>query len=167
MYDGGTRVCQIARWPGTIEAGATCDVPVTSTDLYPTLLAAAGLDLLPAQHADGVDLMPLLAGADRVDRDAIFWHYPHYANQGGRPASSVRAGRWKLIEHFEDGRLELFDLAVDPAEEDNRVDAEPAVAARLHQRLCEWRDDVEARIPQPNPNYAPPPLPAGVDPAEV
>ncbi|MHC4788061.1 MAG: sulfatase, partial [Planctomycetota bacterium] len=110
MYDGGTREPLIVRWPGHIEPGSSCSVPVTTPDFYPTFLEAAGLEPIPQQHCDGVSLMPLLKGSQELERDAIFWHYPHYGNQGGTPGSSVRAGDWKLIEFFEDGRLELYNL---------------------------------------------------------
>ena len=153
QYEGGVREPLIVRWPGVVEPGTTCDVPVTSTDFYPTLLDAAGLDPRPDQHVDGVSLMPLLRGEDRLDREAIFWHYPHYSNQGGSPACSVRAGRWKLIEFFEDGRLELYDLVEDVGEKHDRSRDEPRVTRELHRRLRAWRESVEARIPQPNPLY--------------
>ncbi len=110
MYEGGTREPLIVRWPGRIEAGSICDVPVSSPDFYPTMLDMAGLDLLPEQHCDGESILPLLKGGNTMKREAIFWHYPHYGNQGGTPGSSVRCGDYKLIEFFEDGRLELYNL---------------------------------------------------------
>ena len=142
-------------------------MPVTSTDLYPTFLDAAGLPPNPTQHVDGVSLVPLLDGGTTLDRDAIFWHYPHYANQGGRPAGSVRAGDWKLIEHYESGRIELFDLRADESEKRDLAKAHPHIARRLHERLTRWQQEVEALIPKPNPNYQPPPLPDDVDPAQI
>jgi arylsulfatase A-like enzyme len=167
VYEGGTRVCQIAHWPGRIEPGRVCRTPVTSTDFYPTFLDLAGLPLRPEQHADGVSMVPLLEGVDELGREAIFWHYPHYANQGGRPASSLRAGDWKLIEHFEDNRLELFHLREDEAEERDLAAREPDQTRRLHALLTRWRRGVEALIPRPNPSYRPP-LPAEeIDPAEA
>jgi arylsulfatase A-like enzyme len=168
MYEGGTRVCQIMRWPAVIKPGSTCRVPVTSNDYYPTFLEAAGLPALPAQHCDGVSLMPLLRGGRKLDRDAIYWHYPHYGNQGDTPACAIRAGDWKLIEHFEDGRLELFNLRQDVSEQHSLAGTEPARVKRLHNKLKRWRKGVEALIPKPNPNYQPPPpLPADVHPAHV
>jgi arylsulfatase A-like enzyme len=153
MYEGGTRVCQIARWPGRIPAGATSHVPVTSTDFYPTFLDAAGLPARPEQHCDGVSLMPLLTGSGTLDREAIYWHYPHYSNQGGTPGASVRSGRWKLIRFFEDEHLELYDLDADVGESRNRVDEEPAVAAALNTKLSAWMQAVGAKIPEPNPDF--------------
>ena len=152
-YEGGTRVCQIARWPGVIAPRRWCGEAVTSTDFYPTFLEAAALPLRPEQHVDGVSLMPLLRGEGRLDREAIFWHYPHYGNQGGAPAASLVSGRWKLIEFFEEGRLELYDLTHDIGEKHNLVGERPDVVAGLHAKLKAWQKDVEAKIPEPNPDY--------------
>jgi arylsulfatase A-like enzyme len=155
MYEGGTREPLIVRWPGVVEPGSQCSVPVTSTDFYPTMLQAAGLDLMPEQHCDGVSLLPLLKGAGTLDREAIFWHYPHYGNQGGTPGSSVRAGDHKLIEFFEDGHVELYDLREDIGEERDVAQAEPRLAQQLQEMLADWREKVKAKIPQPNPDYVP------------
>ncbi len=149
MYEGGTREPLAIVWPGTVTPGSVCDVPVTSTDFYPTLLAIAGQDLLPDQHCDGVSLLPLLNGARHLERGAIFWHYPHYGNQGSTPGSAVRAGDYKLIEFFEDGHAELYNLRADIGETRDLAQAEPQVAARLRDLLAGWRAEVEALIPQP------------------
>jgi hypothetical protein len=103
------------------------------------------------KQLDGVSLVPLLEEQTDWKREALFWHYPHYGNQGGTPGSSVRIGPWKLIEFFEDNRLELYDLGQDEAESDNRAGAEPERAARMQQILARWRQDVEAKIPAQNP----------------
>src|SRR5699024_2970384 len=88
MYEGGVREPLIIKWPGvTPQQGATCDEPVTSPDFYPTILDMAGLDQIPGQHKDGTSLVPLLRGEKHLKRDAIYWHYPHYGNQGGTPGS--------------------------------------------------------------------------------
>ncbi|MFO7958691.1 MAG: sulfatase [Candidatus Brocadiia bacterium] len=155
MYEGGTREPLIVKWPGRTQPGSVCSVPVTSTDFYPTLLEMAGRDPLPEQHCDGVSIAPLLRGEAPPDRDAIFWHYPHYGNQGGTPGCSVRAGDWKLIEFFEDGRLELYNLRHDVSEEKDLAEEEPRRAETLHRQLVQWRDEIEAIIPQPNPDYDP------------
>ena len=156
MYEGGTREPLIVRWPGLTRPGSQCTVPVTSPDFYPTFLEIAGLPPLPDQHADGISITGLLKGEDRLDREAIFWHYPHYANQGGTPGCSVRCGDYKLIEFFEDRRLELYNLRDDISESHNLAASEPAVTSRLHSLLRNWLIQVNARIPQPNPDYAPP-----------
>ncbi len=155
MYDGGTREPLLVRWPGHVRAGSICSVPVTSPDFYPTLLAIAGLLPRPEQHTDGVSFRSLLEGAERLEREAIFWHYPHYGNQGGTPGSSVRAGDWKLIEFFEDGRLELYNLREDIGEERDLAAVAPDVTRRLHDLLRAWRARVEAKIPPPNPEWCP------------
>ena len=153
MYEGGTREPWIVRWPGVIEAGSVCHAPVSSPDVYPTFLEAAGLEPLPHQHADGASLMGLLAGGDRLSREAIYWHYPHYGNQGGTPGSSVRAERFKLIEFYEDPRLELYDLETDLSEDHNLAADQPKLARELHAMLAAWREEVRAVIPQPNPRW--------------
>jgi arylsulfatase A-like enzyme len=145
----------IVKWPEVVEAGSQCSVPVTSPDFYPTLLEMAGLDLMPDQHCDGVSLVPLLKGGDSLDREAIFWHYPHYGNQGGRPGSSVRSGDYKLIEFFEDGRVELYNLREDIGEAHNLAQAKPGLTRKLQGMLADWRETVEAKIPEPNPDYRP------------
>ena len=168
MADGGVRVPLIVRWPGTVPPGSRCAVPVTGTDFFPTLLEAAGRRPRPRRHLDGVSLLPLLKGAARLDRDAIFWHYPHYGNQGGTPGSAVRWGDWKLIEFFEDGRRELFNLRTDLSEKRNLARQRPDLAARLHARLRSWRKSVEAQIPRRNPDWPPtPPAPSPRRPARA
>jgi arylsulfatase A-like enzyme len=146
LYEGGVRVPAIITGPG-VRAGAVVQTPAVTTDVYPTLLSLAGLELKPSQHRDGVDLRPLLANSGTVARDAIFFHFPHYHGSGNRPSSAVRAGDWKLIEWLEDGRVELYNLAQDPGEARDLARDEPAVAARLKARLDAWRQDVGARMP--------------------
>jgi len=153
MYEGGTREPLIVRWPGAVQPGTTSAVPVTSPDFYPTILDIAGLDPLPDQHVDGVSFAPVLRGTGGIQRDAIFWHYPHYGNQGGSPASSLRAGDYKLIEFFEDGRLELYNLKDDISEDHDLSGDLADVTVDLHDLLLRWREDVSARLPQPNPDY--------------
>ncbi len=155
MYDGGTRVPLIIKWPGLTRSGGRCEVPVTSPDFYPTMLEAAGLDPVPEQHCDGVSIVPLLRGGAELEREAVYWHYPHYGNQGGTPGSSVRAGDYKLIEFFEDGRLELYDLREDIGEERNLANSQPGVVKSLYEMLAAWRGEAGARIPEPNPHYVP------------
>jgi arylsulfatase A-like enzyme len=155
MYEGGTREPLFVRWPEQIAAGSSCATPVTSPDFYPTLLEAAGLPLRPEQHVDGVSILPLLRGGDTLEREGIFWHYPHYGNQGGTPGSSVRCDDWKLIEFFEDGRRELYHLRDDISEERNLAADHPDIERDLYERLAVWRESVEAKIPEPNPAWNP------------
>jgi arylsulfatase A-like enzyme len=152
MYEGGTREPLIVRWPGVVKPGSTCSVPVTSPDFYPTFLEMAGLPLKPEQHVDGVSLLPLLKGTQTLERQAIFWHYPHYGNQGGTPGSSIRAGDYKLLHFFEDDRIELYNLREDISEDHDLAAAMPDLTDQLKTRLADWRAQVEAKIPQPNPD---------------
>lgn len=156
MYEGGTREPLLIKWPGVTTPGAVIDVPVTSPDFYPTLLEMAGLPLISEQHTDGISLAPLLRGAHRLDREAIFWHYPHYGNQGGTPGASVRLGDYKLITFYEDDHAELYNLREDIAEERDLAAEEPRRVAEMRQLLEEWRARVGALMPQPNPDYCPP-----------
>ncbi|MDA3963536.1 MAG: sulfatase [Planctomycetota bacterium] len=153
MYEGGTREPMLVRWPKVVSAGSNCDVPVTSTDFFPTFLEAAGAPLMPEQHCDGVSILSLFEGKAALEREAIFWHYPHYSNQGGSPGCSVRAGDWKLIEFFEDSKLELYNLRDDISEERDRAADKPELVKNLHAKLIAWRESVEAKIPPVNEHY--------------
>lgn len=160
LYDGGIRVPMTVRWPGVIQAGSVCDVPVTGVDLYATFVDVAGATAPdPAkQPLDGESLVPLLTGkTDRLQRDAIFWHMPGYLPARQAPATAMRSGPWKLIENFEDGSLELYNLDQDIGETKNLANTSPEVLSRLHQRMKDWREDVGARIPEKNPDYMPRP----------
>jgi arylsulfatase A-like enzyme len=150
-YEGGIREPWIIVAPGVTQAGSVCDTPVISNDFYPTLLELAGLPLFPRQHRDGVSLVPLLKGRQLRRGAPLFWHYPHYGNQGGAPCGAIRDGDWKLIEWFEDGRLELFNLRDDLSERKNLATEKPALAKKLHARLVAWRKSVNALLPTPNP----------------
>ena len=132
--------------------GAVCREPMISTDYFPTLLEMTGRAPLPERHLDGASLVPLLKGDTRPERP-LFWHYPHYGNQGGAPFGAVRLGDLKLIEWFEDDRVELFDLRDDPGETRNLAADRPEGATALRQRLRDWRASVNARMPTPNPDF--------------
>jgi arylsulfatase A len=153
LYEGGVREPCIVRWPGVTDAGAVSDTPVCSIDFFPTFCAAAGIsaDAQP-DNMDGVDISPVLrdAGA-KLDRDALYWHYPHFSNQGGRPGGAIRKGKWKLIERYEDGTLELYDLERDPSEQSNKAYVNPEIARELQAQLAAWRESVDANMPRPNP----------------
>jgi arylsulfatase A-like enzyme len=165
MYEGGTRVSTIIRAPGVTQAGSRCEAPITSTDFYPTLLDLADLPAEQAQHTDGVSLRPLLAQEGPLKRDAIFWHFPHYSNCRNRPGCSVRMGDYKLLQFFEDGHLELYNLREDIGEDNNLADQMPELRDGMLARLEEWKERVCARIPQPNPEWTGP-LPASHDPED-
>ncbi|BDZ46702.1 sulfatase [Naasia aerilata] len=150
VQDGGVRVPFLASWPGRLPEGAVSDALFSSPDLYPTLLSAAGLEPIPEQHVDGVDVLPAWAG-EPTERGPLFWHYPHYSNQGGTPGAAVREGALKLVRWFEDGREALFDLDADIGETDDLSAERPADAARLSALLDRWSEDVVALHPRPNP----------------
>jgi len=154
LYEGGIREPMIVRYPAVIQPGTECSVPVTSTDFYPTILELAGIGALPEQHVDGVSLVPLLKGTATLPRKTIFWHYPHYSGGlGGRPAAAVRSGDWKLLEFFEDRRVELYDLRDDVEEESDLSQAHPDKVKELRGVLHEWQGQVDAKFPTPNPGY--------------
>lgn len=153
-YEGGVREPLIVTWPGHISPGRTTDQVVTSPDFFPTLLDLAGLPPRPDLAIDGLNFVPVLTDPRvTLPERAIFWHYPHYSNQRGKPHGAVRAGRWKLVEWFEDSRLELFDLDHDPAEAQDVSAAHPERVRALQQKLHAWQKDVGAQLPTPNPAY--------------
>lgn len=151
LYEGGIRVPLIVRWPGVTPSSAVCREPVIIMDLFPTLLGAAAPDAEPVRPLDGIDLTPLLRDPSAtLARDALFFHYPHYY-ETTTPAGAVRSGEWKLLEYFEDGRIELFNLADDIRETNDLAARMPERAAELRRRLVEWRESVGAAMPAPNP----------------
>ena len=151
VYEGGIREPYIIRWPGVTRPGSVCDVPVISTDFYPTILEMTGSPPRPAQHLDGVSLAPLLRGDGKLDREGLYWHYPHYSNQGGFPGGAVRMGDWKLIERFEDGRVHLYNLREDLGERNDLADRHPDRVAEMRAKLHAWYKQVGAKFLQPKP----------------
>ncbi len=155
MYEGGTREPLLIRWPMEIKTGSKCEVPVTTPDFYPTFLEAAGLPLMPEQHVDGESIMPLLKGESKLIREAIFWHYPHYGNQGGTPGCSMRMGDYKLIRFFENDQHELYNLCEDIREEHDLSVQMPELLAKMKQMLDDWSIEIGAKIPQRNSDFKP------------
>ena len=153
-YEGGLRVPVIVKWPGVTEPGSISDEPVISTDFYPTILGATGLPKRPLQHVDGVDLSSVLKGRSRIDRQSLFWHYPHY-NQHPQnfPATVIRKGHWKLIEILDTGELELYNLALDVGEQNNLADVHSGLAQSLLAEMRAWRAEVNADPMRSNPLY--------------
>ncbi len=151
LYEGGTRVPLLVRWPGVTKAGSVSAVPVSSIDFFPTILDLCGVQ--SDAKVDGVSLRPVLRGEGDLAPRALYWHYPHYSNQGGRPGSSVRQGDYKLVEFFEDGRRELYNLKKDAGETRNLVEEQPEKAKELASKLDAWRHEVGARTMKPNPDY--------------
>ncbi len=150
VYEGGLRIPLIMRWPGVIAADQTSTTPVIQTDLVPTLLSVAGAK--SETPFDGVDLSPMFAGK-KIPSRALYWHFPHYTNQGSKPAGAIRAGDWKLIEHYEDGQVELFNLAEDRSEATNLAAQEPQRAKELRALLSAWRKETGAQENTKNPTF--------------
>jgi len=153
-YEGGTREPLIVRWPGVTKPGSVSHGETISTDYYPTILQMLGLPLRPQQHLDGESIVPLLKGGNLPERP-LFWHYPHYSNQGGVPHGAVRLGDFKLIEWYEDMHVELYDLKSDLGEQHDLAKENPAKAAELTKLLHDWRTQVDAQMPTANPKYDP------------
>lgn len=160
LYEGGTRVPLIVRWPGVTPAGTTSDVPTMHVDIFPTL-SELGAAPAPRQVLDGESLVKVLRDpATRLTRDAIFQHFPGYLGAGAdkwrtTPVSLIQSGRWKLLEFLEDGRLELYDLEADVGETRNLAESQPERARELHARLKAWRAQVQAPMPMKNDGTQP------------
>ncbi|GAB5558993.1 MAG: sulfatase [Synoicihabitans sp.] len=145
-YEGGIREPWIFRYPGVTAPGSVSATQISSIDLFPTLAAAAGADF---DHAvDGVDLGPVLAGEDLPERP-LFWHYPHYSNQGGIPSGAIRVGDYKLIERYEDGRVHLYNLKRDIGEQHDLAAKNPQIVTRMRAQLHAWYEEVDAKFLQP------------------
>jgi arylsulfatase A-like enzyme len=157
LYQGGVTVPFIFRWPGRIPKSTECGEPIISVDLYPTFLAVAGAATPANYPLDGENLLPLLTsgGTARLQRDAIYWHFPGYLGAGANswrttPAGAIRAGDWKLLEFFEDKHVELYNLNEDVGERKNLAASLPDKAAELRTRLAAWRQELKAPMPTPN-----------------
>ena len=149
-YEGGIRAPLIVRFPKSVKPNTVSDVPVTSTDFYPTLLDLAGLPQEPLQHLDGISFAPLLRGEKRdLPPRPLYWHYPHYSNQGGFPSSAVRAGDHKLIQRLEDGRVHLYNLKNDIGERNDLAESMPEKIAELQKVLFDWYKETGARFLEP------------------
>ena len=151
LYEGGIRVPLIIRWPGAIKAGVVQETPVVSMDFYPTLLEAADVSLSADEkdNLDGTNLMPILRGTAPLSARALYFHYPNYAwHRSNRLGGAIREGRWKMIERFDTGQLELFDLETDLSEKNDVASAKPEIASRLAGDLRAWRQKVNAKMPR-------------------
>jgi len=150
LYEGGLRIPLIVRWPGQVAAGQVMNAAIINTEWLPTLLELTGV--APTAGLDGSSFAGLLLGKSPPPDRPIFWHFPHYTNQGSRPGGAIREGDWKLIEHYEDGRVELFNLA-DVRERTDLSAREPNRATDLRAKLAQWRASVGAQTNAPNPNF--------------
>jgi arylsulfatase A-like enzyme len=155
LYEGGIRVPLLMKWPSVIKPGSVNASPISSIDFFPTFLELCGVS--SKVQVDGVSLTPVIRDNATLKREALFWHYPHYSNQGGRPGAVVRAGDWKLIDFYDPERRELFNLKDDLSESKNLIEAKPEVAKELQAKLDAWRQDVDAKMMKPNPDYHPNP----------
>lgn len=153
LYEGGVREPTIIRAPGITNPGSVSDTPVVSMDFFPTILEIAGLPAMPKLHNDGVSLVSVLKNSDQTIERPLFWHYPHYHGSTWTPGASIREGDWKLIEFYEFGNIELYNLKNDPGEHEDLAAANPEIATRLAEKLRQWQRDMNAKMPQPDPNY--------------
>ncbi len=154
-YEGGVRVPLIVHWPGITKSATTSDMPIITCDLYPTLVEACGLKVPSTHSVDGASLVSVLKGGKAPERDAIYWHYPHYHPGGATPYSAARFGEWRLVELFETGKVELYNLKDDVGEKTNLAASEPKRTTELHAKLKAWRKAVGAQLPTPNPDHDP------------
>ena len=160
LYEGGIRVPLIVRWPGVVKSDTVSDAPVISTDFFPTMVEMSGLPAPARGAVDGVSLVPLLKQQGGLQRSSIYWHYPHYNFHQPliptRPSGAIRKGDFKLIEFYEDGFVELYNLREDISERKNLARALPEKAAELRRDLDAWRRSVGAQMPVAAPeNYDP------------
>ena len=147
-YEGGIRVPLIVHWPGQTKANTLSHAVITGTDFYPTLLEMIGRPKLPKQHVDGKSFGPALKGRPH-ERGAIYWHFPHYSNHGYQsPGGAIRLGNYKLLEYFENGGVQLFDLEKDLGEQNDLSKAKPKITKKLLKLLHDWRREVDAKMPQ-------------------
>ena len=153
IYEGGIREPLVVRWPEKVKPGSTCDTPIISTDFYPTLIEACGFSPMPEQHIDGVSFVDVLKNpSSKHERAPLFWHYPHWGNQGGIPSSAIRDGDWKLIVFYFKKEPELYNLADDPSERHNLAAKNPATLAELKTKLDAHLKETDALMPISNPN---------------
>ncbi len=155
LFEGGIREPLLVYWPGITQPGRVCDTPVCSIDFFPTILEMVSGKVGGRAGVDGASLASLLRGRGDPKREALYWHYPHYSNQGGTPSGAIRMGDWKLIEFFENGRQELYNLKDDLGETRNLALREPKIREHLRANLARWRHSVNAAMPTPNPSYDP------------
>jgi arylsulfatase A-like enzyme len=146
QWEGGIREPYYINAPGVTKAGSASAVPVNGIDWYPTLLELTGIPVPKKQDVDGVSIVPLLKGGAIADRP-LYWHYPHYGNQGGEPSSIITQDDWKLIYYHEDGRDELYHLTKDPAEKHDLARREPSKAKALRAKLDAWLKSTDAKLP--------------------
>jgi len=152
LYEGGIREPTIVRAPGVTKPGSVSDQPVISMDFFPTMLELASLPLKPNLHADGRSLLPELTGKKGKPRP-LYWHYPHYHGSTWKPGASIREGDWKLIKFYDQEKVELYNLKKDPSEKKDLAKKNSAKSKELEYKLIAWQKQMNAKLPEPNPNY--------------
>lgn len=153
QWEGGIKEPFFIKVPWLNTNGTKTDVPVIGTDFYPTLLDLAELPLNEKQHADGISLKPLLEGEKLNLNRPIYWHYPHYGNQGGEPSSVIQQNGWKLIHYWEDGHQELYKLPSTEHDSLNVISKHSEIATNLSKNLMVWLKDVNAKFPTEDPKF--------------
>ena len=155
QWEGGIREPFYIRYPKMVIPNSTCEVPVSGIDFYPTILELADSPIPEMQGVDGMSLVKLLNGEvdTAVSTRDLFWHYPHYGNQGGEPSSIIRSGDWKLIHYYENGRDELYNLKTDPGEQTDVSHLNLPISQSLRTKLDDWLTETNARLPVPDPEY--------------
>jgi arylsulfatase A-like enzyme len=152
LYEGGIRVPTIVKWPGVTKPGSSCDQAVSSIDYFPTIAEMTGATWESGHKPDGISITRALRGGRLPDRD-LYWHFPHYSPQLGRPSSAMRRGKWKLSEHYETGKVELYNLDEDISEKNDLAGVEQKRTKEMHHALQAWRKAVDVQMPTANPNY--------------
>ena len=154
LYEGGIREPLIVRWPNQGKQGISCDVPVTSVDFFPTILEMLGLPMPEENEVDGASIASLVKGEKALDREAIYWHFPHYSNHGQQsPGGAIRMGDYKLLEYYENNTVQLFNLKEDLGEQHDLAPSNSEKVKELQDRLHKWREEVKAQMMPPNPDY--------------
>ncbi|GAB1308899.1 sulfatase [Urechidicola sp. KH5] len=154
IYEGGVKIPTIIYAPNRVKGGQKVATPIISMDYYPTLMELAGIssDKIAQQTVDGKSLVPEISNQNNV-REALYWHYPHYHQEGGEPYSAIRLGDWKLIEKFESNTFELYNLKTDISEKHNVLQQHPDISIELKDKLKAWRIEVDAQYPSENENF--------------
>jgi arylsulfatase A-like enzyme len=152
LYEGGVREPTIIRAPGITKAGSVSNQPIVSMDFFPTMLELAGLPLRPKLHADGRSLLTELKGNKGKPR-TLYWHYPHYHGSTWKPGASIREGDWKLIKFYDQEKVELYNLKKDPSEKKDLAKKNSEKSKELEYKLIAWQKQMNAKLPEPNPNY--------------
>jgi arylsulfatase A-like enzyme len=153
LYEGGIRVPMIIKWPSKIKAGQVSDMPICSVDIFPTLSKAINKNAVISKDVDGKDIVTLLKNEKVYRSRYLYWHYPHYSNQGGKPGAAITKNDFKLILNYEDESVELYNLKNDLAEENNIAATNKNVVASYSLALKKWLKNNNAIYPKPNPNY--------------